>query len=232
LHLDPDSIHSVVEAGLALAGQAPLREVKVEGIWPDPAKVRTRCPVFALPPLTGSWQLAANGLEHPHTHEIRPIVFDHSLTVGRDDVVLAHLNHRLVAMCLQLLRAEVWAVTGSRKLHRITARIIPNNMAEVPVAVAHGRLVVLGGDNKRLHEELIFAGGELREGRFTRIQQLVAGPLHSPGLVIGCVSPLPSVKMRLAGTPLLTKYAFTDSARLMESFRLYASEPKRSAWPI
>lgn len=45
-------------------------------------------------------------------------------------------------------------------------------MAEVPVAIAHGRLVVLGGDNKRLHEELIFAGGELREGRFTRIQQL------------------------------------------------------------
>lgn len=79
LHLDPDSIHSVVEAGLALAGQAPLRQVRIDGIWPDPAGVRTRCPVFALPPLTGSWQLAANGLEHPHTHEIRPIVFDHAL---------------------------------------------------------------------------------------------------------------------------------------------------------
>ena len=172
LHLDPDSIQSVVEAGLALAPQAPLREVQINGIWPDPTGARTRCPVFALPPLTGSWRLAAEGLEHPHTHEIRPIVFDHSLTVGRDDVVLAHLNHRLVAMCLQLLRAEVWAVSGSRKLHRITARVIPNSMAEVPVAVAHGRLVVLGGDNQRLHEELIFAGGELREGRFTRIQQL------------------------------------------------------------
>ena len=66
---------------------------------------------------------------------------------------------RAIQMCLQLLRAEVWVVAGSRKLHRITARVIPDNMAEVPVAIAHGRLVVLGGDNQRLHEELIFAGG-------------------------------------------------------------------------
>jgi hypothetical protein len=144
----------------------------VPGIWPDPARVRSRCPVFALPPLSGSWRLAADGLAHPHTGELRPIVFDHTLNVGRDDVVLAHLNHRLVQMCLQLLRAEVWAVAGARKLHRITARVIPNNSADVPVAIAHARLVVLGADNKRLHEELIFAGGELREGRFTRIQQV------------------------------------------------------------
>jgi superfamily II DNA or RNA helicase len=172
LHLDAYSIQSVVEAGLALAGQPPLREVQVAGIWPDPAGTRTRCPVFMLPPLTGSWQLAADGLAHPHTKEIRPMVFDHTLSAGRDDVVLAHLNHRLVQMCLQLLRAEVWAVSGRRKLHRITARVISDSMAETPVAVTHGRLVVLGGDTKRLHEELIFAGGELREGRFTRIQQV------------------------------------------------------------
>jgi hypothetical protein len=172
LHLDAESIQSVVETGLALAGQPPLQEVAVPGIWPDPTRVRSRCPVFALPPLSGSWRLAADGLAHPHTGEIRPIVFDHTLSVGRDDVVLAHLNHRLVQMCLQLLRAEVWAVAGVRKLHRITARVIPNSSADVPVAIAHARLVVLGADNKRLHEELIFAGGELREGRFTRIQQV------------------------------------------------------------
>lgn len=45
-------------------------------------------------------------------------------------------------------------------------------MSDVPVVVAHGRLVVLGGDNKRIHEEIIFAGGELREGRFARIPQV------------------------------------------------------------
>ena len=172
LHLDADSIQAVVQIGLALAGQAPLIEARVPGLWPDTTGKRSHCPVFRLPPLTGSWGRAAEGLAHPHTGEIRPIVFDHALADGRDDVVLAHLNHRLVQMCLQLLRAEIWAVAGQRKLHRITARLIPDEQAEVPVAIAHGRLVVLGGDNQRLHEEVIFAGGELREGRFTRIQQV------------------------------------------------------------
>jgi len=35
--------------------------------------------------------------------------------------------------------------------------------------VAHGRLVVLGGDNRRLHEEVIVAGGLIRQGRFARM---------------------------------------------------------------
>jgi hypothetical protein len=35
--------------------------------------------------------------------------------------------------------------------------------------VAHARLVVLGGESHRLHEEIITAGGVLREGRFARL---------------------------------------------------------------
>lgn len=171
LNLNPDSIHSVVEAGLALAGQQPLVEATLPGVWPDPAGLRERCPVFRLPRLVGTWQSAYDGLAHPHTHEIRPIVFDHALTQGRDDMVLVHLNHRLVQMCLQLLRAQVWS-QGEQRLSRITARLVPPNTTDVPVAIAHARLVVLGADNQRIHEEVIFAGGQLREGRFTRIDRV------------------------------------------------------------
>ena len=35
--------------------------------------------------------------------------------------------------------------------------------------IPHGRLVVLGGDSHRLHEELIAAGWRLREARFARM---------------------------------------------------------------
>ncbi|CAN7180160.1 DISARM system SNF2-like helicase DrmD [Caballeronia sp. LjRoot31] len=172
LHLDPESIQSVVSVGLSLAGQPPLQEGSLDGIWPDPTGKRTKCPVFRLPHFAGSWGRVTEGLRHPHTQEVRPIVFDHTLASGRDDVVLAHLNHRLVQNCLQRLRAEIWSVAGHHRLHRITARVIPNKASDVPVVIAHGRLVVLGGDNKRLHEEIIFAGGELREGRFARISQV------------------------------------------------------------
>jgi superfamily II DNA or RNA helicase len=171
LNLTPDSVQAVVEAGLALAGWPPLAEATLSGVWPDPQHQRPRCPVFRLPRLEGTWRSCYVGLEHPHSGESRPIVFDHTLSQGRDDVVLVHLNHRLVQMCLQLLRAQVWS-QGDQKLSRITARMVPVNTAEHPVAIAHARLVVLGADNQRIHEEVIFAGGQLREGRFTRIERI------------------------------------------------------------
>lgn len=171
LSLTPETIESVVKAGLALAEQPPLVEARLEGIWPDPSGKRQHCPVFRLPQLRGTWASAYEGLEHPHTREVRPIVFDHDLAQGCDDVVLMHLNHRLVQLCLQLLRAQIWS-RGDNKLSRVTARLVPKNTVSTPVAIAHARIVVLGTDNQRIHEEIIFAGGELTAGRFTRIDRV------------------------------------------------------------
>jgi superfamily II DNA/RNA helicase len=160
LHLSPENVRSVVEVGLRLAGQPALISAEVPGLDGQ---------AYHLPPLTGSWARSTEGLAHPHTGEIRPIVFDHNLADGRDDIVLAHLNHRLVQMCLRLLRSEVWSTEGRRNLNRVTARLVPDAALRDPAVVAHGRLIVLGADNHRLHEELISAGGVLREGRFSRM---------------------------------------------------------------
>ena len=156
LRLSPANVQNVVETSLALAGQPGLRPSGKSG-------------EFHVPPLTGSWALCAQGLAHPHTQKIRPIVFDQSAAGGRDDVVLCHLNHRLVQMCLRLLRAEIWSQNGTRKLNRFTTRMVPDLALQTPAVIIHGRLLVLGGDNRRLHEELILAGGQLREGRFSRM---------------------------------------------------------------
>jgi len=164
LQLDPENIQAVVEIALALAGQPPLIPAKMEGIWPDPT--RKLCPIFHLPALKGSWARAAEGLVHPHTGETRPIVFDHALANGRDDVVLAHMNHVLVQMCLRLLRAEVWSPAGKKKLSRVAAATVPDDVLDSPAVFAHGRLVVIGGDSQRLHEEVIVSGGVLREVDF------------------------------------------------------------------
>lgn len=168
LRLSPENIQNVVEIALELVGQPPLQEAEVPGIWPDPRGRRARCPVFRLPALRGSWAACSEGLAHPHSGKIRPIVFDHSLVDSRDDVVLCHLNHRLVQMSLRLLRAEVWS-TQDRKLNRVTARLVPNNVLQTPALIGHARLVVIGGDSQRLHEEIITAGGVIREGRFARM---------------------------------------------------------------
>ncbi|WIX25353.1 hypothetical protein PUV44_23585 [Xanthomonas arboricola pv. corylina] len=92
-------------------------------------------------------------------------------------MVLVHLNHRLVQMCLRLLRAEVWAQDDVKKLHRVTVRSVPDALIDAPTVVVISRLVVTGGNHHRLHEELTVAGGYLgdksfrREEGVTKVQQ-------------------------------------------------------------
>jgi hypothetical protein len=96
---------------------------------------------------------------------------------GRDDVVLAHLNHKLVQMCLRLLREELWKLDDVKKLHRITVKAVADSEIESPVAIAWSRLVITGGDHHRLHEEITLSGGELKHNNFARIPQI--GKLES-----------------------------------------------------
>ena len=168
-HLSPEHVLMTVKTGLALAGKPPLESVELPGAPPGS--------VFRMPALSGSWARCLEGLRHPHTQKIRPITFDHDLATGRDDVVLVHLNHRLVQMCLRLLRAEIWARDDVKKLHRVSVRSVPDALLDGPAVVVVSRLVVTGGNHHRLHEELTVSGGYLRdqafrrEERVTRVQQ-------------------------------------------------------------
>ncbi|GAA5316349.1 MAG: DISARM system SNF2-like helicase DrmD [Candidatus Pelagadaptatus aseana] len=159
-HLTPDRIQTAVDTGLRLADKPALKAIDLPG-----APSGT---VFEMPSLAGSWARCAEGLEHPHTHQIRPITFDHQVAKGRDDVVLVHMNHRLVQMCLRLLRAEVWAQGDVKKLHRVAVKTLPDEQLEVPAVVVLSRLVITGGNHHRLHEELIESGGYLADNNFKR----------------------------------------------------------------
>lgn len=168
-HLTPDHVLMAVKTGLALAGRPPLEPFELAGVPVDG--------VFRMPALTGSWARCLEGLRHPHTQRIRPITFDHAVASGRDDVVLVHMNHRLVQMCLRLLRAEIWAQEDVKRLHRVTVRTLPDAHIDGPAVVVVSRLVVTGGNHHRLHEELTVSGGYLRNQSFrreegvTRVQQ-------------------------------------------------------------
>jgi len=163
-HLSPERIQRSVRVALALAGQPPLKRTELQG-----AALGT---VFEMPMLTGSWARCTEGLLHPHTGKRRPITFDYEVAKGRDDVVLVHLGHRLVQMSLRLLRAEIWSPDDKKRLHRISVRTLPNAEITDPVAIILSRLVVTGADQRRLHEEITLAGGELRDDRFIRITRI------------------------------------------------------------
>jgi hypothetical protein len=116
-----------------------------------------------------SWRKCRQGLIHPHTRLERPITFDPEVVKDRDDVVLAHLNHPLVQRCLRLLRAEIWAPADQQNIHRVTARLVPHAALRNPAILAHARLTVVSRDSQRLHEELVTAGGVLKEGKLERL---------------------------------------------------------------
>lgn len=157
----PENIRNTVQIALEIAGLPALKPVDHPGL--------PRGTVFRMPAFQGTWARCTEGLNHPYTNERRPITFDHAVAKGRDDVVLVHLNHRLVQMCLRLLRAEVWALDDVKKMHRTAVKVVPGGVLEHPAAIVWMRLVVTGAKGHRLHEELTHTGGILRDGRFARL---------------------------------------------------------------
>ena len=168
LNLHPETVRRVASTALMLAHRQDLRPAKApKGFSGD---------VFTVPELPGAWASARNdGLRHPVTGLERPVSFDQEAVGDRTDVVLLHLGHRLVQMCMRLLRAELWAQSkagAGAKLRRITARVVPGDALRVPAIIAHGRIVVTGADGTRLHEEIVSSGGLVEQGRFSLIRKV------------------------------------------------------------
>jgi superfamily II DNA or RNA helicase len=167
LGLNPGAIERAVGQGLALGRQSPLTPTAIPATHGYPA-----VDGFVVPPLTRSWAAASADLYDPIRDEVLPITFDQR-AAGRDDVVLAHLGSRLVAQALRLLRAQIWSTRAESRMSRISARIVRDPAVPDLTVIAHARIVITGGDGRRLHEEVISAGGHVRDtGRFVRIDTL------------------------------------------------------------
>jgi hypothetical protein len=165
LNLSTDTVERVVRTALRLAHHKDLSDA------PPPDGFPARC--FWLPDLPGAWAQARNdGLYHPVTGLERPVTFDRDAAAERTEVVLLHIGHRLVQMCLRLLRAELWsgttAAAGSQRLSRVTARVVPGDVLLTPAVMSHIRVVVTGGEGTRLHEEVVVGGGTIEGGRLVR----------------------------------------------------------------
>ncbi|AXG81284.1 DISARM system SNF2-like helicase DrmD [Streptomyces paludis] len=163
LGLNPATIKRVVDTALALDHQQPLSPCHdlAQDIDGD---------LFTVPPLTGTWERATRGLAHKlRPAELRPVTFDAKVAAeGRDDVVLAHLKHPLVALSTRLLTAAVWNA-DSVGLHRVTAVVTDDPAVETTLVSAYARYVLTGTDGTRLHEEILYAGGWFGDtGRFRR----------------------------------------------------------------
>lgn len=197
LHVAPANVARVVATGLALAGQ--------------PALVDLGDGTYEVPELRGGWERTLEGLSDPLSGERRLLAFDASVAEGREDVVYAHLGHPLVAHCTRLLRSAIWGSrTGLRRVTAVEASLPEDlglRLEGGVLVVAFARLVVVGGDGGRLHEEVVLAGRELPPppGRSRRVEldarryQGLRAAVET-SLEPGACSPAPpSAQRRLAG---------------------------------
>ncbi|GAA1190196.1 DISARM system SNF2-like helicase DrmD [Prauserella alba] len=176
LGITPGRVKRVVDTALNLANQQPLREHRDEKHLAEG--------LYDVPTMTGSWVRATEGLiekfqgtgeDGKRARDAQPrqlpVTFDQEVARGRDDVVLAHLNHPLVAMSTRLLRTAV--SNEDVGLHRATAVVSDDPELEDVLVGAYSRYVLVGADGVRLHEEVLYAGGWAPEnGRFRRLENL------------------------------------------------------------
>jgi hypothetical protein len=153
LGISADRVARVVNEALRIAHQPQLSPGEEDGTWD-------------VPDLTHGWALATTDLIDRMDDSRRPITFDHERALNRDDIVLVHLNHPLADRAMRMLRKQIWASGQELDLARVTARYAPS--LDEPSIVAVARLVLAAPDGKRLHEEIIAAGGRIRESRFRR----------------------------------------------------------------
>jgi hypothetical protein len=157
LGLSPDRVRRVVEAGLAITRQSPLRPAHV-AIGTD----RVDEDIWAVGPLSETWaDTTAFHWDAVGEFE-RPMTFTNAVVRRTKRVVYAHLGHPLVSRCLRLLRSKTWE-DGSTGVHRVVARYAD---VETLTLASHARVVITGGDGARLHEEVAAAAVAMSGSRF------------------------------------------------------------------
>lgn len=160
LHVAPPNVRRVVDVALDLA-QQPALEDAADGL-------------VAPPRLRSGWERTVAGLPDPLTGRPRAMTFDTELAADDPDVVLAHLEHPLVAQSTRLLRSAIWG--GRTRLHRVAAvraELPEASDVDGPLVAVFSRLVVVGADGARLHEEVLLTGRVLATepgGRSRRLE--------------------------------------------------------------
>ncbi|MFV8142116.1 DISARM system SNF2-like helicase DrmD [Mycolicibacterium senegalense] len=153
LHLEPQNLRRVVDTALRINHQLPLEPV---------GDTDTDAEVFAMPPLSPSWQDTLRGLATRLKPDVlRPITFDPTAAEGRADLVYVHLGHPIVQKAQRLLRRSLWSVDST--LNRVTAVVIDDTAESFVAAVT--RMVLVGRGGVRLHEEVFLVGVRLRGRR-------------------------------------------------------------------
>ncbi len=153
--LSPDTLRRVLDEALRMQDHPGLEPV------PQGDLAGRAWYLKALPPAWGEcgpWIKDSKG-------RLLALVFDDSLARDRKDATLVHLDHPLMKRAVGTFRANLWSagLHSSHRLHRASYRVVTDPLITEPVILLVSRLVAIGSAGVKLHEELVLAGGEIRQ---------------------------------------------------------------------
>ena len=150
LEFDPDLLCETVEAGLVLAGAAPLKPLSGDG---------EKVPAWLLPALPDSWQGTLDTLRPPRRKDepfwdwrrrpLLPVVFRPLDRLDGSRVHL-HLQHPFVQRLLSRFLSQGY---GAHDLSRMTA--VRDPYASQVTVLVFGRLSLFGPGAARLHDQIV-----------------------------------------------------------------------------
>jgi hypothetical protein len=170
----PETLQSVLEEALRLVGHPGL-EPLASGDLAGRA--------WILRALPAAWA-ECRPLIQDAKGRLLPILFDERHARDRKDVVLLHLDHPLIRRALAVFRQNLWSagLHESHRMSRASYRVLSRRDLPAPMVVLVSRLVAVGEQGNRLHEELLHTGGPFREDRVEPApSEALAARLEQPG---------------------------------------------------
>ncbi|MBI5488802.1 MAG: DEAD/DEAH box helicase family protein [Deltaproteobacteria bacterium] len=151
----PDTLRLVLEEALRLADHKGLDPVETGELAGK---------AWLLRNLPAAWSEC-----RPYIHDAKGrllhLVFDEEHARDRKDVCLLHLDHPLLKRALGVFRKNLWSVGihESHRMSRVSYRVVRRRDLPEPAVLLVSRLIAVGQQGNKLHEELLLTGGTFRE---------------------------------------------------------------------
>ncbi|MEQ8191818.1 MAG: DISARM system SNF2-like helicase DrmD, partial [Candidatus Eremiobacterota bacterium] len=163
LELTPDNFRTVLNEALKLSGHEGLEEITEGELKGKGYRIRT---------LPSSWQNLTYALRDKKDRLLN-IVFDRNYSKDRKDTIYIHLNHPLMKKAISIFRSQIWSsgFASHHKMNRVSYKILPFSSLKYPVIIAFGRVIIISETGNKLHEDIIFIGGEIDQTSYTPLEK-------------------------------------------------------------
>ena len=104
---------------------------------------------------------------------LKKIIFDSTIGISRNDIVLLHLNHPLMRRVINEFRRNIWTegFEEDLRLHKSSYKILPRSILKFPGIVIFLRILAINKNNQKIHESIKMFGAEINKDQLIWLEE-------------------------------------------------------------